>query len=79
MQKFEKPRISPISLPLLYKTGLGHFFEVFVLVLAKAVLVLTLDGLKDLINWGLKTKKVLRPFFDLKDLKILILDEAKLD
>jgi len=51
------------------------------------VLVLTLDGLKDLKNCGLKTKKVLRPqfldqnvlrpFLDLKDLKILIFDEAK--
>jgi len=38
---------------------------------------LNLDGLKDLKNCGLKTKKVLRPFLDLKDLKILILDEAK--
>jgi len=38
-----------------------------------------LDGLKDLKNCGLKTKKVLRPFLDLdlKDLKILILDKAK--
>jgi len=41
------------------------------------VLVLALDGLKDMKNCGLKTKKVLRPFLDLKDLKILILDEAK--
>jgi len=50
---------------------------------------LALDGLKDLTNCGLKTKKVLRPFLDLKDLKfgrsqisdlmILILNEAKLD
>jgi len=31
--------------------------------LDKAVLVLTLDGLKDLKNCGLKTKKVLRHFF----------------
>jgi len=36
-----------------------------------------LDGLKDLKNCGLKTKKVLRPFLDLKDIKILISDEAK--
>jgi len=47
--------------------------------LAKAVLVLTLGGLKDLKNCGLKNKKVLRPFIDLKDLKNLILDEAKRD
>jgi len=42
---------------------LRPFFEVLVLVLAKAVLVLvlTLDGLKDLKNCGLKTKKVLKP------------------
>jgi len=54
---------------------LRPFFEV----LAKAVLVLvlTLDGFKDLKNCGLKTKNVLRPFLNLKDLKILILDEAK--
>jgi len=38
---------------------------------------LTMDGLKVLKNCGLKTKKVLRRFLDLKDLKILILDEAK--
>jgi len=74
---------------------LRPFFEVLVFVLAKAVLVLTMDGLKDLKNCGLQTKKVLRPFWseglkklfwsnevlrpflDLKDLKILILDEAK--
>jgi len=37
---------------------------------------LALDGLKDLKNCGLKTKKVLRPFLNLKE--ILILDEAKL-
>jgi len=43
----------------------------------KAVLVLALDGLKHLKNYSLKTKKVLRSFLDLKDLKILILDEAK--
>jgi len=43
----------------------------------RPVLVLTLDGLKDLKNCSLKTKKLLRPFLDLKDLKILILDEAK--
>jgi len=48
---------------------LRPFFEV--LVLAKAVLVLTLDGLKDLKNYGLKT------ILDLKDLKILILNETK--
>jgi len=37
-----------------------------------------MDGLKDLKNCGFKTKKVLKPLFiDLKDLKILILDEAK--
>jgi len=58
--------------------ALDHFFEV--LALAKAALVLTFDGLKDLKNYGLKTKKVLRPFFRPKRvLKILILDEAKLD
>jgi len=34
-------------------------------------------GLEDLKNCGLKTKKFLRPFLDLKGLKILILDEAK--
>jgi len=47
--------------------------------LAKAVLVLVLalDGLKNLKNCALKTKKVLRPFLNLKDLKLLILDEAK--
>jgi len=44
--------------------------------LAKAVLVL--DGVTDLKNCGLKTKKVSRRFLNLKDLKILILDEAKL-
>jgi len=38
---------------------------------------LALDSLKDLKHCGLKTKKVLRPFLDLKDLKILILNEAK--
>jgi len=48
-----------------------------ILVLAKAVLVLALKDLKDLKNCGFKTKKVLRPFLDLKDLKILILDKAK--
>jgi len=37
------------------------------LVLAKAVLVL--DGLKNLKNCGLKTKKVLSSFLDLKILK----------
>jgi len=48
-------------------------------VLAKVVLVLALDDLEVLKNCGLMTKKVLRPFLDLpvKDLKILILDEAK--
>jgi len=61
--------------------------------LAKAILVLTLNGFeksKDLKNCGFKTKKglkhaifrpkILRPFFRpkrSKDLKILILDEAK--
>jgi len=42
---------------VILKTGLGlkHFFEV--LVLAKTVLVLTLDGLKDLKNCDLKTKR----------------------
>jgi len=35
-----------------------------------------LDGLKDLKNCGLKTKS-LKTFLDIKDLKILILDEAK--
>jgi len=54
---------------------LDHLFEVLILVLAKAVL--TLDGLEVLKNCCLKTKKVLRPFLNLKDLKILILDEAK--
>jgi len=44
---------------------------------AVLVLVLTLDGLKDFKNCGLKTKKVLRPFLDLKDRTILILDKAK--
>jgi len=44
----------------------------------RPILVLTLDGLKDLKNCGLKTKKVLKSLFlDLKDLKILTLDEAK--
>jgi len=75
------------SSDVVLKTGLGLktiFFEV--LVLAKAVLVLTLDGLKDLKNCGLvltldglkdlkncglKNKKVLQLFSDLKDLKIL--------
>jgi len=48
---------------------------------------LGLDGLKDLKNCGFKTKnalrlqfldqKVFRPVLDLKDLKILILDEVK--
>jgi len=42
-------------------------------------LVLALDGHEVLKNCGLKTKKGLRRFVDLKDLKILILDEAKLD
>jgi len=47
------------------KTGLKTIFEVLVL-----VLVLTLDGLKDLKNCSLKTEKVLRPqFLDQKDLK----------
>jgi len=46
---------------------LRPFFEV--LVLAKAILVL--DGLKDLKNCGLMTKKVLKSFLNLKDLKIL--------
>jgi len=48
-------------------------------VLAKAVLDLAfaLDGLEVLKNCGLKTKRVLRPFLDLKDLKILILDESR--
>jgi len=40
------------------KVGLKSIFEV--LVLAKAVLVL--DGLEVLKNYGLNTKKVLRPF-----------------
>jgi len=55
------------------KTGLGLkislkpiFFEVLVLTKAVLVLVLTLDGLKDLKNCSLKTKKVLRTFLDLK-------------
>jgi len=39
---------------------------------------LALDDLKDLKSCGLKTKKVLRLILDLKDLKILILDEAEL-
>jgi len=38
-----------------------------------------LDGLEVLKNCSLKTKNVLRPFLDPKDLKLLILDEAKLD
>jgi len=42
---------------------LRPFFEVLVLAKAVLVLVLALDGLKDLKNCGLKTKKVLRPFF----------------
>jgi len=55
---------------LVIRPVLRPFFEVFVLVLAKAVLVLTLAGLKDLKNCGLKTKTVLRPqFLDQKDLK----------
>jgi len=45
---------------------LKPFFEFLVLVLAKAALVLALDGLKDLKKCGVKTKKVLRPFLDLK-------------
>jgi len=40
-------------------------------------LVLAVDGFEVLKNCGLKTKKVLG-FLDLKDVKILILDEAKL-
>jgi len=60
---------------LVLRSILRPFFKV--LVLAKVVLVLTLDGLKDLKNCSLKTKTVLRLFLDLKDLKILILDEAK--
>jgi len=48
------------------------------MVLAKAVLVL--DGLEVLKNCGLyKTKKVLRPFLNQNNLKILILDEVKLE
>jgi len=46
-----------------------------VLVLRPFFEVLVLDGLKGLKNCGLKTEKVLRPFLDLKDLKILILDK----
>jgi len=47
------------------------FFEVLILVLA-------LYGLKNLKNLkSLKTKNFLKPFLSLKDLKILILDEAK--
>jgi len=55
------------------KTGLGlkTFFEVLVLVKVVLVLTLTLDGLKDLKNCGLKTKKVLRSqFSNQKGLKI---------
>jgi len=71
------------------KTGLGHKTIFEVLALAKAVLIL--DGLKYLKNYGLKTKKVQdifktkrskNPNFgrsQISDLKILILDEAKLD
>jgi len=39
------------------KTGLKTIFEVLVLVKAVLVLILTLDGLRDLKNCGLKTKK----------------------
>jgi len=49
---------------------LRPFFEV--LVLAKAALIL--DGVLRIRK--IATKKVLSPFLDLKDLKILILDEA---
>jgi len=59
---------TPLRPVLVLRLILRPFFE---------VLVLTLNGLKDLKNCGLKTKKDLRPFLDLKDLKILILDEAK--
>jgi len=41
------------------KTGLG-LKAIFLRVLTKSVMVLTLDGLKDLKNCGLKTKKVLK-------------------
>jgi len=56
------------------KTGLGLKTDLMTIF---EVLVLAMVGLKDLKNCGLKTKKVLRLYLDLKDLKILILDKAK--
>jgi len=55
---------------LVLRPVLRTFFE---------VLVLALGALEVLKNCDLMTKKLLRPFLDLKDLKILILDEAKFD
>jgi len=54
--------MSSLRPALVLRLALKQFFEV--LVLAKAVLVLTLDGLKDLKNCGLKIKNVLRPFLE---------------
>jgi len=74
------------------KTDLKTIFEVLVLAKADLVLVMTMNGLKNLKNCGLKTKKVLRSFFrhkrsynpnfgqsQISVLNILILDEAKVD
>jgi len=51
-----------LGFKLAFKIGFGlkTFFEVVVLGKAVLVLVLTLDGLMDLKNCGLKTKKVLK-------------------
>jgi len=77
-----EPVMQSLRPVLVLRPVLRPFFEVLLLVLVKAVLVLvlSLDGLKNLKNCCLKTKKILkilRPFLDLKDLKIIILDEAK--
>jgi len=62
----KKPALAQTS-DVVLKTGLGLKTglrtKFLVLVLAKAVLVLTLNGLKDLKNCGLKTIIVLRPFY----------------
>jgi len=50
-----------LRLVLVLRSALSPFFVV--LVLAKAVSVLVLDGLEVLKNCGLKTEKVLRPSF----------------
>jgi len=54
-------------------------FSSFLLIDVVLTTGLGLDLGWSLKSCGLKTKKALRPFLDLKDLKILILDKAKLD